>query len=106
MAALREGSVDAALFVMGPTAHFLPELLATPGVRLMSFEQAQSYARRFRYLSPVTLHPGSLDLARNLPERDVRLVAPAAVLVARKSVEERLSAPGLPRVTEGGLKHG
>ncbi len=90
--ALREGSVDAALFVVGPTAHFLSELLATPGVRLMSFEQAQSYARRFRYLSPVTLHPGSLDLARNLPERDVRLVAPAAVLVARKDVHPAVVA--------------
>ncbi|MGZ3458432.1 MAG: TAXI family TRAP transporter solute-binding subunit [Archangium sp.] len=92
VAALREGSVDVAVFVMGPTAPFLAELLATPGVRLMSFEQAQAYARRFRYLSPVTLHRGSLDLARDLPERDVQLVAPAAVLVARKDVHPAIIA--------------
>jgi TRAP transporter TAXI family solute receptor len=92
VAALREGSVDAAIFVVGPTAPFLAELLATPGVRLMSFEQAQAYARRFRYLSPVTLHRGSLDLARDLPERDVQLVAPAAVLVARKDAHPAVVA--------------
>ncbi|WNG48906.1 TAXI family TRAP transporter solute-binding subunit [Archangium minus] len=90
--ALREGSVDAAVFVMGPTAHFLAELLATPGVQLMNFEQAHSYARRFRYLSPVTLHRGALDLARDLPEREVQLVAPAAVLVARKDVHPAVVA--------------
>ncbi|MFL5351575.1 TAXI family TRAP transporter solute-binding subunit [Archangium sp.] len=92
VAALREGSVDAALFVVGPTAPFLTELLATPGVRLMSFEQSQAYARRFRYLSPVTLHRGSLDLARDLPEQDVQLVAPAAVLVARRDAHPAVVA--------------
>jgi TRAP transporter TAXI family solute receptor len=92
VAALREGSVDAALFVMGPTAPLLAELLAVPGVRLMSFEQTQAYARRFRYLSPVTLHRGSLDLVRDVPERDVQLVAPAAVLVARKDVHPAVVA--------------
>ncbi|HYO55027.1 MAG TPA: TAXI family TRAP transporter solute-binding subunit [Archangium sp.] len=92
VAALREGAVDAALFVMGPTAPLLAELMTMPGVRLMSFEQSQAYARRFRYLSPVTLHSGSLDLARDLPERDVQLVAPAAVLVARKDVHPAVVA--------------
>jgi uncharacterized protein len=85
-AALREGSIDVALFVMAPTAPVLAELLDTPGVRLMSLEQVQAHARRFRYLSPVTLHRGSLDLARDLPRQDVRMVAPAAVLVARESL--------------------
>ncbi|AKJ05271.1 TRAP transporter TAXI family solute receptor [Archangium gephyra] len=92
VAALREGSVDAALFVMGPTAPLISELMHTPGVRLMSFEQAHAYARRFRYLSPVTLHRGSLDLVRDLPEREVQLVAPAAVLVARKDVHPAVVA--------------
>jgi TRAP transporter TAXI family solute receptor len=91
-AALREGTVDAALFVFAPTAPLLAELLAMPGVRLMSFEQANAYARRFRYLSPVTLHRGSLDIARDLPDRDVRLVAPAAVLVARRNVHPAVVA--------------
>lgn len=92
VAALREGSVDAALFVMGPGAPLISELMHTPGVRLMSFEQAHAYARRFRYLSPVTLHRGSLDLVRDLPEREVQLVAPAAVLVARKGVHAAVVA--------------
>jgi len=63
-----------------------------PGVRLMSFDQAHAYARRFRYLSPVTLHRGSLDLVKDLPEREVQLVAPAAVLVAHKDVHPAVVA--------------
>ncbi len=106
-AALREGSVDAALFVMAPTAPLLTELLATPGLQLMSFEQAQAHARRLRFLSPVTLYRGSMDLVRDLPHRDVQLVAPAAVLVARKKVHpavvELLTEAALKAHREGDL---
>ena len=48
------------------------------------FAQAEAYARRFPFLSPVTLPRGVVDLARDIPPADVRLVAPTATLVARK----------------------
>ena len=39
-------------------------LLKTPGIRLFDFAQAEAYARRFPFLSPVTLPRGVVDLAQ------------------------------------------
>ena len=58
--------------------------------RLFDFAQAEAYARRFPFLSPVTLPRGVVDLARDIPPADVRLVAPTATLVARKRTHPAL----------------
>lgn len=81
-AALQAGEVDAFMTVTAPTNARLKELLARDDIRLMSLRRAEAYSRQFAFLSSVVLHEGSLDLARNLPDRDTRLVAPAAMLAA------------------------
>jgi TRAP transporter TAXI family solute receptor len=83
---LLAGELDAAFFVTAKPMPALEPLLRAEGVRLMSFRQAEGSARRFRFLSPTVLHQGVLDLAANIPTRDVRLLAPAAALVARESL--------------------
>jgi len=65
-------------------------LLQTPGIRLFDFAQSEAYARRFPWLSPVTLPRGVVDLARDIPPADVRLVAPTATLVARQRTHPAL----------------
>ena len=65
-------------------------LLQTPGIRLYDFAQADAYARRFAFLSPVTLPRGVVDLAGDVPPQDVRLVAPTATLVAREGTHPAL----------------
>lgn len=82
VAALHAGEIDALMFVTAANNPRLADLLAQPGLRLMSMRRAEAYARRFPFLSHVVLHEGSLDLARNLPARDTHLIAPAAYLAA------------------------
>jgi hypothetical protein len=65
-------------------------LLATPGIRVFDFTQAEAYARRFPFLSPVVLPRGVVDLARDRPPADVKLVAPTATLVARQELHPAL----------------
>ena len=84
--ALLEGSVDAAFFVTARPAPLLEPLLRSPKVRLMSFAQADAYARRYRFLSKLTLPEGVLDLNGDVPPYDVVLLAPAASLVARATL--------------------
>ena len=52
---LIEGKLDAIVLIAAPEAAYVQMLLQTPGVRLYEFAQAESYARRYRYMSPVTL---------------------------------------------------
>src|SRR5436190_3800816 len=87
---LLEGRVDALVFASAPESLLVQMLLQTPGIRLFDFAQAEAYARRLPWLSPVTLPRGVVDLAGDIPPNDVRLVAPTATLVARRQTHPAL----------------
>jgi TRAP-type uncharacterized transport system substrate-binding protein len=88
---LKQGTVDAVFLVSPAEAPALKKLIAAPGVRLLSFARAEAYTRRFTYLSKLVLPRGVFDLAADLPERDVALVAPTANLVARDTLHPALA---------------
>ena len=84
------GDIDALVFASAPESLLVQMLLQTPGIALFDFGQADAYSRRFAFLTAVTLPRGVVDLARDLPPRDVRLIAPTATLVARKGTHPAL----------------
>jgi TRAP transporter TAXI family solute receptor len=88
--ALMEGRIDALFVVAGLKADLVRRLLATPSLSPFSFRRAEAYARNFRYLSKIVLPEGSVDLARNIPDRDIILIAPTANLVVRKDLHPAL----------------
>jgi hypothetical protein len=90
VAALFDGSLDAMVLVQAPEAPPVQALLFESGIALFEFEQAEAYARRFRYLDPVVLPRGVADLVRDIPPRDTRLIAPTTMLVARESTHSAL----------------
>ena len=87
---LLDGSIDALVFASAPESLLVQMLLQTPGIALFDFAQSEAYARRFPFLSPVTLPRGVVDLAGDIPPADVHLVAPTATLVARKKTHPAL----------------
>jgi ABC-type nitrate/sulfonate/bicarbonate transport system substrate-binding protein len=87
---LLAGRIDALALASAPESLMVQMLLQTPGIRLFDFAQAEAYSRRFAFLSPVRLPRGVVDLARDLPPTDVRLVAPTAALVARRTLHPAL----------------
>lgn len=82
VAALLDGSVDAAFFVISADSKPVDTLLRDPRVALADFSRAEAYTRRYRFLSSLTLPEGVVDLAENIPQRTVRLLASTANLVA------------------------
>ena len=82
--ALLAGEIDALVFVSAPESALVRMLLQTPGIRLFDFAQAEAYARRFSFLSALTVPRGVVDLAKDFPPEDVHLVAPTASLFARE----------------------
>jgi TRAP-type uncharacterized transport system substrate-binding protein len=84
------GTLDAAALVSAPESPLVQMLLQTPGIRLYEFQQAEAYARRYRFLSPVILPRGVVDLSRNVPPRDIELVAATCSLVAREDLHPAL----------------
>ena len=88
--ALLGGELDAAALITAPETQLVQMLLQTPGIRLYEFRQAEAYARRYKFLTPVTLPRGVADLSRNIPAKDLELVATTTSLVAREDTHPAL----------------
>ncbi len=88
--ALVGGQSDALAFTSAPETPMVQMLLQAPGVRLIEFPQAEAYARRFPFLSPVVLPRAVADLARDVPPRDVPLIATTTSLLAREGTHPAL----------------
>ncbi|MDH3461474.1 MAG: C4-dicarboxylate ABC transporter substrate-binding protein, partial [Burkholderiaceae bacterium] len=87
---LLEGRIDALVLASAPEALMVQMLLQTPGIALFDFAQAEAYSRRFAFMSPVVLPRGVVDLARDIPVQDVRLVASTATLLAKAATHPAL----------------
>ncbi|HXI82524.1 MAG TPA: TAXI family TRAP transporter solute-binding subunit [Verrucomicrobiae bacterium] len=89
--ALLAGTVDA-VFLMGDSAstQTMRKLLRTPDIQLFDFAQADGYARRIHYLNKLQLPRGVVDFGKDIPPRDVNLVAPTVELVARANLHPAL----------------
>lgn len=89
-AALEARTIDAAFFVSSVQAKVIKRLLADGSLELFSFGRHRAYSYRLPFLSPVVLGEGLVDLAKDLPEEDVHLLAAAASLAAREELHEDL----------------
>ncbi len=89
-AALKAGRIDALINVGAARDPNVNDLMATPGINLVDFMQADAYSRTFRFLSVVTLPRGLINLDKDIPSHDYHLLAPAAALVARESLHPAL----------------
>ena len=88
--ALQQGRLDAMVYVSAPESPIVQSLLKAPGVRLMDFGQSEAYARHLAFLTGVTLPRGIVDLANDVPARDVGLVATTTSLLTREGTHPAL----------------
>lgn len=82
--------LDAGLVVASAEAPIVHTLAEQPQLRLLDLERTGAYGRVFPFLTPVTLDEGVLNLERNIPPRDTRLVGTAASLAARRDLHPAL----------------
>ncbi|MGH8820532.1 MAG: TAXI family TRAP transporter solute-binding subunit, partial [Rhodoferax sp.] len=88
--ALLAGTLDAIVLASAPQSPLVQKLLRAPGIQLMDFPQSDAYSRRFAFLSAVTLPRGVVDLARDMPPRDVDLLAATTSLLSREQTHPAL----------------
>jgi len=88
--ALKEGRLDAVMTFGSADSALVVELLNAPGIRLMSFAQAEAYSRLFPNLSHVVLPKGVLAPARRFPVEDAHLLAPTTNLIVRANLHPAL----------------
>ena len=89
-AALVDGRLDAALFVVAANSDTIRTLLRDPALELMDVARADAYRAQFPFLTTVTLAEGAIDLVAGLPAADKHLIATAANLVIRDDLHPEL----------------
>lgn len=90
--ALRDGAVDAAIFVTAADRDYVIGMMTDPGVRPVSLPRAAAYAARHRYLSHIVLPRGVIDLGLDAPRDDLEMVAPAAGVVVRQDLHPAIQS--------------
>jgi TRAP transporter TAXI family solute receptor len=90
--ALEGGSADAA-FLMGDSAspQVIRKIMQLPGVHVMQLSQLDAYLRRYQDLDRVVIPMGAYDLAKNLPEADLDLLASSVEMVAREDLHPAIA---------------
>jgi len=87
-AKLKAGEVDVSFFCVDVETPYLLELLQTPGIKLMSLSNAEVYAHKLEYVTPITLPEGSIDIKTNVPDREIQTVAVSTSLIARRKTHK------------------
>ncbi|RXJ59999.1 TAXI family TRAP transporter solute-binding subunit [Candidatus Marinarcus aquaticus] len=87
---LQKKEIDALCLVISPEAPVIKELLSTNGIKLMNFNRKLAYRDRFDYINSVNLSEGVIDLARNIPNHDIKLLVTTASLVVKKDFNHNL----------------
>jgi TRAP-type uncharacterized transport system substrate-binding protein len=88
--ALKSEEVDAAIFVDGAQNKAVWAALHDPHLRLMSYGHADAYPRLLPYIKKLTLPSGVIDVAHDIPEKEVELVGTKAMLAARDGLHPAL----------------
>ena len=88
--ALDAGEIDAVFQVAGVEAPILAELLRRRDLTLMNLVHAAAYAKRSGYLTALMVPRGVVDIAGDLPARDISTAAVTANLLARNEVHPAL----------------
>ena len=86
----KKGELDAVFIISAAEAPVLKKFYETPGIRLMSFEQADAYVHLFPFLSKVTVPRGVVSIAYDLPRQDIQVLAATATLVGKDDVSPAL----------------
>jgi TRAP-type uncharacterized transport system substrate-binding protein len=88
--ALQAGEIDAAIFVDGAQNKAVWAALHDPNLRLMSYGHADAYHRLLPFIVKLPLPPGVIDVAHNIPPKEVTLIGTKAMLAARDGLHPAL----------------
>ena len=87
---LKQGEIDAMFVVASHKSKLIQNLLEDPNVNIFNIKRAYAYSRKYTYLDVLTLYEGTIDLYKNLPDENIKLLSATATLVSNKNVPDEL----------------
>lgn len=87
---LLKNEVDIAFFVSSPWASNISELIMTKSIFLMGLDRAEAYKFWYSYLNIITIPEGIIDFEANIPDHEMKILAPTAQLAVRADLHPAL----------------
>ena len=84
--AFHRGTIKAVFVVDGIESATVQSLLSNPDVHIADFVRSDAFTRLLPFLQELVLPMGGLDLVRNIPEHEVKLIATTTNLVIDKTL--------------------
>ncbi|PLY09532.1 MAG: hypothetical protein C0626_11220 [Arcobacter sp.] len=97
---LLSGKIDAMFMVTSHDSATVKELLENPDINILSIKRAKAYGQKYGFMEALTLHEGTLDLYKNIPDENINLLSTSANLLARPDVPSELIRIFLKQVKE------
>ena len=88
--ALADGKVDMVFQAASEDAQAIQVLTRMPGVQILSIEHASALSAQERYLQPLLLPQGSIELRGDIPPRDLTMMSVQTHLIVRPEVHPAL----------------
>ena len=104
--ALKRGYIDAMFISMSVSSPLIHELIKSSYVNVYPFMQSVAYQKKYPYLSPITLYPGVIDIAENVPMLALPLIASTASIVTHKKTHKKLIRLFMSKLKEIHAKEG
>jgi uncharacterized protein len=87
---LIKGEIDVMFLVSSPSSPTVVELLSDPTIELLNVKRVKAYNQKYKFLSSLVLHEGTIDLYKNLPSENKNMLSTTANLVCKKGLNEEL----------------
>ena len=87
---LLDGKIDAMFMVTSHDSGTVKELLENPNINVLNIKRAKAYGQKYTFLEALTLHEGTLDLYKNIPDENINLLSTSANLLGNPEVPEEL----------------
>jgi hypothetical protein len=87
---LLENKADVYIFLTTIVDPIVQKLLVAPEVALFDVPNAQAYQKKFSYLESVMLPAGSIDIEKQIPAKDISLIATTTTLAVRRDMHPAL----------------
>ncbi len=89
-AMLKEGKIDALFRVISATSDKIRNCFEKSALRPLPIRRIDAYLLHFPYLGKVTLPEGAIDLAKNIPGKDLHMLAAPAMVVTTNRLDKVL----------------
>jgi len=87
---LLRGEIDAMFLVSSPKSETVAKLLSDPSIELLNLKRVKAYNQKYKFLSSLMLDEGTVDLYKNIPSENKKLLSTTANLVCRDDLNSEL----------------